>query len=82
MPAFDCSVTPEQRLEAADAKTIDLFMPGEALNAELPHQPHQPLCPELRVPNGHTAASVWFGSGADPKLVQRMLGRASAAMDL
>jgi hypothetical protein len=31
----DRSVTPEQRLEAADAKTIDLFVPGEALNAEL-----------------------------------------------
>jgi len=31
----DCSVTPEQRLEAADAKTIDLFAPGETLNAEL-----------------------------------------------
>lgn len=26
----------------------------------------------------HTAASVWLGAGADPKVVQRMLGHSSA----
>ncbi|MFC5262430.1 tyrosine-type recombinase/integrase [Kribbella qitaiheensis] len=30
----------------------------------------------------HTAASAWFGSGADPKVVQRVLGHASAAMTM
>lgn len=30
----------------------------------------------------HTAASVWLGAGADPKVVQRILGHASAAMTL
>lgn len=30
----------------------------------------------------HTAASVWLGAGADPKVVQRMLGHASAAMTM
>jgi integrase len=30
----------------------------------------------------HTAASVWLGSGADPKVVQRVLGHASAAMTM
>jgi len=30
----------------------------------------------------HTAASIWLGSGADPKVVQRMLGHASAAMTM
>ena len=31
----------------------------------------------------HTAASIWVGSGADPKVVQRILGHASAmTMDL
>jgi integrase len=39
--------------------------------------------PELRVHDlRHTAASVWLGSGADPKVVQRVLGHASAAMTL
>jgi len=28
------------------------------------------------------AASVWLGSGADPKVVQRILGHASAAMTM
>ena len=28
----------------------------------------------------HTAASVWLGAGADPKVVQRVLGHATAAM--
>jgi integrase len=28
----------------------------------------------------HTAASVWLASGADPKVVQRVLGHATAAM--
>jgi hypothetical protein len=37
--------------------------------------------PQLRVHDlRHTAASVWLGSGADPKVVQRVLGHASAAM--
>jgi integrase len=31
---------------------------------------------------GHTAASTWLGSGADPKVVQRVLGHASAAMTM
>lgn len=30
----------------------------------------------------HTAASVWLAVGADPKVVQRMLGHASAAMTM
>jgi integrase len=30
----------------------------------------------------HTAASVWLGAGADPKVVQRVLGHASAAMTM
>jgi integrase len=30
----------------------------------------------------HTAASMWLGSGADPKVVQRVLGHASAAMTM
>ncbi|MEV5962743.1 tyrosine-type recombinase/integrase [Kribbella sp. NPDC051952] len=30
----------------------------------------------------HTAASVWLGSGADPKVVQRISGHASAAMTM
>jgi hypothetical protein len=47
---FDCAVTPEQRLEAANAKTIDLFMPDEALNAELSHQPYQPSLRPSRMP--------------------------------
>lgn len=39
--------------------------------------------PELRVHDlRHTAASVWLGSGADPKVVQRVLGHASAAMTM
>jgi integrase len=39
--------------------------------------------PQLRVHDlRHTAASVWLGSGADPKVVQRVLGHASAAMTM
>ena len=30
----------------------------------------------------HTAASVWLGAGADPKVVQRVLGHASASMTM
>jgi integrase len=30
----------------------------------------------------HTAASIWLGGGADPKVVQRVLGHASAAMTM
>ncbi|MGL5827640.1 MAG: tyrosine-type recombinase/integrase [Nocardioides sp.] len=30
----------------------------------------------------HTCASLWLGAGADPKVVQRMLGHASAAMTM
>jgi len=30
----------------------------------------------------HTAAPVWLGAGADPKVVQRVLGHASAAMTM
>ena len=30
----------------------------------------------------HTAASVWLANGADPKVVQRILGHASAAMTM
>lgn len=30
----------------------------------------------------HTAASLWLGAGADPKVVQRVLGHASAAMTM
>jgi Phage integrase family len=30
----------------------------------------------------HTAASVWLASGADPKVVQRVLGHASASMTM
>jgi len=39
--------------------------------------------PGLRVHDlRHTAASVWLGAGADPKVVQRILGHASAAMTM
>jgi integrase len=30
----------------------------------------------------HTAASVWLGAGADPKVVQRVLGHATASMSM
>lgn len=30
----------------------------------------------------HTAASVWLGAGADPKVVQRVLGHGTAAMTM
>ena len=30
----------------------------------------------------HTAASVWLGVGADPKVVQRVLGHATASMTM
>src|SRR5215472_14403918 len=30
----------------------------------------------------HTAASLWLGAGADPKVVQRALGHAAAAMTM
>ena len=30
----------------------------------------------------HTAASLWLAAGADPKVVQRILGHGSAAMTL
>jgi integrase len=30
----------------------------------------------------HTAASVWLGAGADPKVVQRVLGHATASMTI
>jgi integrase len=30
----------------------------------------------------HTAASVWLAAGADPKVVQRVLGHTSAAMTM
>ncbi len=30
----------------------------------------------------HTCASLWLGNGADPKVVQRVLGHASAAMTM
>jgi integrase len=37
--------------------------------------------PTLRVHDlRHTCASLWLGAGADPKVVQRILGHASAAM--
>ena len=39
--------------------------------------------PELRVHDlRHTVASVWLGSGADPKVVQTVLGHASVAMTM
>lgn len=39
--------------------------------------------PTLRVHDlRHTCASVWLGAGADPKVVQRVLGHASAAMTM
>jgi len=30
----------------------------------------------------HTAASMWLAAGADPKVVQRVLGHATAAMTM
>jgi len=37
--------------------------------------------PDVRVHDlRHTAASIWLAAGADPKVVQRVLGHATAAM--
>jgi integrase len=39
--------------------------------------------PTLRVHDlRHTCASLWLGAGADPKVVQRVLGHVSAAMTM
>jgi integrase len=39
--------------------------------------------PSLRVHDlRHTAASIWLGKGPDPKVVQRVLGHAAAAMTM
>ena len=39
--------------------------------------------PALRVHDlRHTAASLWLAAGADPKVVQRILGHGSAAMTM
>jgi len=39
--------------------------------------------PSLRVHDlRHTAASLWLGAGADPKVVQRVLGHAAASMTM
>ena len=39
--------------------------------------------PALRVHDlRHTAASLWLGVGADPKVVQRVMGHATAAMTM
>ncbi|CUR55491.1 Putative integrase (fragment) [metagenome] len=39
--------------------------------------------PTLRVHDlRHTAASIWLAAGADPKVIQRVLGHASAAMTM
>ena len=39
--------------------------------------------PTLRVHDlRHSCASIWLGAGADPKVVQRILGHASAAMTM
>jgi integrase len=39
--------------------------------------------PTLRVHDlRHTTASIWLASGADPKVVQQILGHASAAMTM
>jgi len=39
--------------------------------------------PDVRVHDlGHTAASLWLAAGADPKVVQRVLGHATAAMTM
>ena len=39
--------------------------------------------PTLRVHDlRHTAASIWLGQGADPKVVQRVLGHATASMTM
>lgn len=41
-------------------------------------RPSDPEGHDLR----HTCASLWLGAGADPKVVQRVLGHASAAMTM
>jgi integrase-like protein len=39
--------------------------------------------PDVRVHDlRHTAASLWLAAGADPKVVQRVLGHATAAMTM
>ncbi len=39
--------------------------------------------PTLRVHDfRHTAASIWLAHGADPKVVQRVLGHATATMTM
>src|SRR3954466_15227685 len=45
----------------------------------------QPLLQRPAVPGHalrHTCASLWLSAGADPKVVQRILGHASAAMTM
>jgi integrase len=39
--------------------------------------------PTIRVHDlRHTMASIWLGAGADPKVVQRVIGHASATMTM
>ena len=50
---------------------------GRAMPEGRPH-----LSPRDSARSGHTAASLAISAGANPKVVQRMLGHASAAMTL
>src|ERR1700722_20521421 len=46
-------------------------------------RPRRPGVPGFRVHDlRHTAASIWLAAGADPKVVQRVLGHACAAMTM
>jgi len=48
-----------------------------------PHVKHAIGRPNLRVHDlRHSAASIWLGAGADAKVVQRVLGHATASMTL
>jgi len=48
-----------------------------------PHAKHAIGRPNLRVHDlRHSAASIWLGAGADAKVVQRVLGHATASMTL
>jgi integrase len=52
-------------------------------SVDWPGAKHRAGLPDIRIHDlRHTAASLWLTSGADPKVVQRVLGHATATMTL